>query len=672
MRDAHQRVDDLESSVRKVKERPGSNIPPSYQDFRALLAERLALHDDDLPFVAELVEVKADESVWRGAIERAVGPERLRMLVPKQHIDTALQWVNQRDNRLHVRLQEADADARAVKFFDDGFTRKLNFKKHPLLGAAKALLAGRDRHCVPSAEVLRTMEHGMTVQGLMSSRAGRFEKQDQRRLDEGWMTGFDNKDQLRDLEAQLKEQRALAGQWDEAAQTSTRKLNDIDAQIKLIDQLVELDFSTIDLPSAHAALAGSQERLAALLAPDSDASKARAKFAEERGRLSTVRENISALQQELAVLNKQREQAEHRREEAAERAGAGLSEKQSALALKMAAIPPGLQASELDNAEREARDKTDTKLATEQAQVTVHEQRIVRQMEGAQRVDTGALTETGTELGDVPDYIERLRVLNEEALPEKLNRFLAYLNRSSDQGVTQLLAGIAEAVDGIEQRIAELNLTLTKVDFRSGRYLQLQPRRIRHERIRSLEATQRHLRSAALKEDNGESHYKALRGVVEILRDAGDNRRQVGSRALLDPRYRLQFFVVEVDRATGNSSTPRTGSQSGSGGEKELMASHILTASLSYALCPAEASRPLYGTVVLDEAFSKSSPSAATRIIEALRIFGLHPIFVTPNKELALLKKHTQRVICVQRPLKDASLASISWEKLEALADSKR
>jgi len=101
------------------------------------------------------------------------------------------------------------------------------------------------------------------------------------------------------------------------------------------------------------------------------------------------------------------------------------------------------------------------------------------------------------------------------------------------------------------------------------------------------------------------------------------------------------------------------------------MASHILTASLSYALCPAESSRPLYGTVVLDEAFSKSSPSAAGRIIEALRIFNLHPIFVTPNKEIGLLKKHTRKVICVQRPGKLASLASITWEKLDDLAPPK-
>jgi len=131
-----------------------------------------------------------------------------------------------------------------------------------------------------------------------------------------------------------------------------------------------------------------------------------------------------------------------------------------------------------------------------------------------------------------------------------------------------LLAGINEEVDAIEQRIRELNQTLVKVDFRSGRYLQLQPQRIKDERLRELDTAMRKVRAAALKDDGGESHYKALQEMVDILRDAAENRRLQGSRALLDPRFRLQFFVVEVDRQTGDRSPPRSGSQSGSGGAR--------------------------------------------------------------------------------------------------------
>ncbi|MCG8652089.1 MAG: hypothetical protein MI861_19780, partial [Pirellulales bacterium] len=480
-----------------------------------------------------------------------------------------------------------------------------------------------------------------------------------------------NKDQLEALASQMESANQAVNHWNTESQKLRRKLSQLDERLTMIDALVQLEFSTIDGPAAEADLARSQQRLAALLDPNSDASQAKTAYDAENLKLESIRRAISDFDKRMVELDLEFSRAEQERDKASERIGRGISEEETSLAKKHLGDAADVPTQRLDVEERRLVSLMEDKLAQQLARVADSQQRLVRLMESALRADTGALTEVGSGIDDIPHYLDRLRVLNEEALPEKRQRFLEYLNRSSDQGVTQLLAGIDEEVDAIEQRIKELNQTLVKVDFRSGRYLQLQPQRISDERLRSLQSAMRKVRSAALKDDEGNSHYKALRELVEILREAGENRRQLGSRALLDPRYRLKFFVVEVDRQTGNQSPRRTGSQSGSGGEKELMASHILTASLSYALCPAEASRPLYGTVVLDEAFSKSSPSAASRIIEALRIFCLHPVFVTPNKEIGLLKQHTRKVICVQRPAKDASLASISWERLEEFANRK-
>lgn len=668
LRDHEQQADDARSALKKVEERPGSNIPPQFQDFRSDLARELNIAETDLPFLAELIEVRPEESRWRGAIERAIGSERLRILVPEAQLSHALQWVNDRNNRLHVRLQRARTDTAASVFFDDGYTRKLQFKPHPLREAAKALLASRDRHCVDSPQALRNTEHALTVEGMMSGARGQYEKQDQRGLQENWMTGFDNKDQLQTLKTQLQTHNDAVHECQQAANKLRQELAELDNTLTMINSIAELDFSQIDLPGAEAQLQNTQQRLTALLAPDSDSSKAKAAFDAEQQKLDEIDKRIQKLHGAIGKLEGRRDDAERDRLAAERRAGDGLNEEATALATEALPIDPGIAAKQMIDAERKDAERVESTLQKHLGAVTDSERRIIALMGRAQQVDTGALTESGTTLADVPDYLERLRVLNDEALPEKLKRFLEYLNRSSDQGVTQMLSGITEEVDGIVHRIEDLNDTLKKVDFRAGRYLQLRPQPIKHERLRHMETALRTLRSAALKDDQGEGHYRALRELIEILREAGQNRRQMGARALLDPRYRLQFFVVEVSRETGDESPPRTGSQSGSGGEKELMASHILTASLSYALCPAESSRPLYGTVVLDEAFSKSSPSAAGRIIEALRIFNLHPIFVTPNKEIGLLKKHTRKVICVQRPGKTASLASISWEKLDKLA----
>jgi uncharacterized protein YPO0396 len=187
-----------------------------------------------------------------------------------------------------------------------------------------------------------------------------------------------------------------------------------------------------------------------------------------------------------------------------------------------------------------------------------------------------------------------------------------------------------------------------------------------------LQAAHRKLRSAALSDDQGESHYSALQYLVSLLREASDNKKRTqGSRALLDPRYRLQFAVLVCDRTSGAIIEKRTGSQGGSGGEKEIIASYILTASLSYALCPDGAAQPLFATIVLDEAFSKSSQAVAGRIVSALREFGLHPLFVTPNKEMRLLRAHTRSAILVHRKGARATLTALTWEELEQHARQK-
>ena len=272
----------------------------------------------------------------------------------------------------------------------------------------------------------------------------------------------------------------------------------------------------------------------------------------------------------------------------------------------------------------------------------------------------------------MPHYLERLRVLEEEALPDKRARFQDYLNAASDQGVSTLLRGIDAQVAEISERIADLNRTLQRVDFQPGRTLQLDPQPVVHPVLQDLHKSMARLRSERLRDDGGTSHYQALQAMVQLLREHATNRRSKAAQALLDARYRLQFAVHVIDRETGQVLERRTGSQGGSGGEKEIIASYVLTASLSYALCPPGRKAPLFGTIVLDEAFSKSSAAVAARIIQALREFGLHALFVTPNKELRLLRNHTRSAVLVHRRGAQATLACLSWEELNAHANHRK
>lgn len=675
---AHTRLRDTQAEYDAVRQRPGSNLPVEFQRFRAELAEHLGVPESDLPFAAELVEVRQAEQAWRGAIERALGSHRLRILVPQAAMHAALQWVNQRHNRLHVRLLEV-RDATPAAFMPDGFAHKLNLKPATPtahLNTLCQLLQGLDRHCVPDVETLERTPHAMTVQGLMSSHSGHFDKQDQKRLDQDWMTGFDNRDRLAHL---LQQRERLALEYQSLEAHKTQILNTqrrTQEQRQLWTALQALQHDELDTAAAEKQWQHKKQQLEALLHPDSDTAQAQQRWeaaqAQTRAAEAQWRELQTAqTQDETLHTTAQKKHGIY----LARSAGAAVTEAGLAadFAAQLARTGHRLPALDGDNLETQERDAS----TTVQAKVTEASKKlgtlhtdIVRQMGKAKAEDRGALADHAQEVDALPHYLQRLQALEEEALPHKRQRFQEYLNNTSQQGVDTLLNGIAAQVTDIEERIAQLNDTLQRVDFQPGRYLQLEPRAVVHQSLQELNRAQAQLRTESLRDDGGQSHYRALRAIVEILQTHASNRRSRAAQALLDARYRLQFAVLVLDRASGQMLERRTGSQGGSGGEKEIIASYVLTASLSYALCPSGASRPVFGTIVLDEAFSKSSQAVAARIIQALREFGLHALFVTPNKEVRLLRNHTRSAVVVHRHGAQATLASLRWEEIDAFRRS--
>lgn len=81
-------VQQAQDALDEVRRNPASNIAPEFVQFCQQLAEALELELEEcaLPFVAERVQVKQHEHAWRGAIERAIGSHRLRLLVPARQM----------------------------------------------------------------------------------------------------------------------------------------------------------------------------------------------------------------------------------------------------------------------------------------------------------------------------------------------------------------------------------------------------------------------------------------------------------------------------------------------------------------------------------------------------------------------------------------------------------
>ncbi|WP_413650325.1 SbcC/MukB-like Walker B domain-containing protein [Pantoea sp. B65] len=437
------------------------------------------------------------------------------------------------------------------------------------------------------------------------------------------------------------------------------------SQTHLLERLRQLEFEDIDVPGAQLQLAEFTTRLENLLRPESDTMAASHALEEAQQQQSQLEQQFQQAIRHYGGLEKSLEEAMSAAQKYRQMASVSMSDAQRELAASHFPSVTRTQLRDIPALEREQGRELQKQLDEINAERQKISSELIKRMSDAQRIDTGALSETGRELEDVPAYLKRLQELTEEALPEKLHRFTDYLNRSSDEGVTQLLSHIEHEVLIIEDRLNDLNNTMLRVDFQPDRYLRLVAKKVIHESLRTLQRAQRQLNAARFADDNGESQYKALRELVDLLKDAGERSRTQSARALLDPRFRLEFAVSVIDRTSGEVIETRTGSQGGSGGEKEIIASYVLTASLSYALCPSGSSRPLFGTIILDEAFSRSSHAVAGRIIAALKEFGLHAVFITPNKEMRLLRHHTRSAIVVHRREQHSNIASLSWEELE-------
>jgi len=158
-----------------------------------------------------------------------------------------------------------------------------------IISIGKPLRAGIDRHCVATPEQLRDTPHAMTMQGLMSGKARFFDKQDQKRLDEDWLTGFDNRDRLAFLQQQISaatdQRQTLYAQLEKAK----AKVVVIGQQHKLLEQLQNLDFDQINTELAERELQDQEEKLRLLTAPDSDISAAKQALEEAERMLTALK-----------------------------------------------------------------------------------------------------------------------------------------------------------------------------------------------------------------------------------------------------------------------------------------------------------------------------------------------------------------------------------------------
>lgn len=90
---------DFTDVVREVRamERQRSNIPSRLLDLRSRMAQALGLAEERLPFAGEVLQVKADQAAWQGAIERVLGGFARSILVDDKQYAAVSSWLDEQN-----------------------------------------------------------------------------------------------------------------------------------------------------------------------------------------------------------------------------------------------------------------------------------------------------------------------------------------------------------------------------------------------------------------------------------------------------------------------------------------------------------------------------------------------------------------------------------------------
>ncbi|MGE4364766.1 MAG: ATP-binding protein, partial [Mycolicibacterium sp.] len=163
--------DEAAKELKRV-EHVGSALPEFALTMREQICNAVGVDSTDLPYVAELMDLKPDQTRWRTAVEKVLRGVGLRLMVPDQHWTKVLQFVNETNMRGRLQLHHVRAKFLGAEPVDpepNTLAAKLFAvdPAHPCAAeAVDVVTAAGDHVCVDTPEVFARFRRAVTDTGL--------------------------------------------------------------------------------------------------------------------------------------------------------------------------------------------------------------------------------------------------------------------------------------------------------------------------------------------------------------------------------------------------------------------------------------------------------------------------------------------------------------------------
>ncbi|MBD8870615.1 ATP-binding protein [Nocardioides donggukensis] len=664
-RERSELVSDLES----LKGRNGM-VPRHLHRARVDMAEAAGLDPmNDLPFVAELIDVLPNEEPWRKAIETTLGGLARVVLVDRNtrdHLSRSIDGVTIRPriNYEAVTLQPH----RDEQGNPDYVSGKLAFKDSPFSTWVQGRVSDNnvDHLCVPNADALSGREPRVTRSG--QTRHG--DKGAHGESSDGNIIGFSNERRLAELTDKItaldERLRTIQGRAKELRDrlSALRRHRD-DHQYVVNAQWADIDYASIDTTIEE--LSAQKERIVAasdiLTTLQQEEDLLRPQHEKANSEMVLAKKAIEDLDKDHVRLCDDQDTVTDATDRIENAQTVTLTDEQTGYLNT-------LFSREWDATDLRGFHANMKHLKARLAQESLAAQKAVRDTSTAMTTMFEAFQAHpgwhDPNLGTSPDsadgYREILDRIQSTGLHDRKEEWRRSLSEWSSEDLVRVNGAFDSAIEDIEERLDPINAILRGLPFGGKGHLQINLRRLHNDDVAKFRKMLRALAAGVAEEQSEpqvEERFKRLRTFMNLIRiPEGHTKTSTSQRdKYLDVRQHVVITAACVDDQ-GHEVATYAALGGKSGGETQELVAFIVGAALRFQLGDESRTRPRFAPVFLDEAFVKADSEFARRGVQAWQKLGFQLIIGAPLDKVTALERYMDLILTVNKNTKGHSFVT--------------
>lgn len=681
--------------------RSKSAIDPKLLAARDTLAEELHIRKDDIPFLAELVQIREGEEAWEGVANRVLGGLGCEILIDAAHASEARGIINRGPNGLGKRgwgarvvLREVSdmAPKTRARMAKTCLAGKLEVNpESPFYEVARALIEDHAAHdCVTEAKFKTATDDACTKEGSVK-KGNRIVKDDRYRIDDRskYVLGWNVQDRIDLAKALVEETQAAFDKAQDDLAQSRAAFASLQAKANELSKLsgIDLVFEELDEQGLVRRIDELTAQIDALDSPEAEElrrKKLRAEAAETQARADQKRLNgeIGGKDNTVRTAQTNRDAKAKRFLDSIAAVGAATfadreAYRAAARDVQNAAQVPGIcrhilatVVYDIPSVTADVRKKID--------HATNSELNIARAGEVAKSAATAFLRdypEEGSELeveglvGDLKSaeslararmtrdvWVARKERIELDDLPRHKSKFQARQKTFATDTIKALEGAQIAYATRLKAMQSGLNAILKDLvyDPMEGTRARL---RIRPSSDNDQVVKFRARVADAMKHlfDTPDVLEKKTEAVIEMINDDHTKEGSARREAILDLTNWFEMDIEEYHAdENGEFLSQRrfwSGKDGESGGQGERLTMLLIGAGLAYTFGAHDEMRSSTGlqTIVLDEAFMHGSEEMAAAATDVLSAMGLQVIAATPVQKLQAFRGHAERIFDISK-----------------------